>query len=104
MTNVASATRDRVAGALLGTFVGDQLGAPFEGAPAHVVAQQLGFDTETAAKWIRSSCYTDDTQMMIGVAESLIACRGFDGEHMAKRFAENYEEFRGYGSGAYQVL
>lgn len=32
--------------------------------------------------------------MMMGVAESLIECKGFDGEHMAKVFIENYE--RGY--------
>jgi len=48
--------------------------------------------------------YTDDTEMMIGVAESLIDKRGFDGRHMAFRFVKNYNSFRGYGFGATQVL
>jgi poly(ADP-ribose) glycohydrolase ARH3 len=45
--------------------------------------------------------YTDDTAMTIGVAESLIACRGFDADHMAETFARNYaaEPWRGYGFG-----
>ncbi|MHC4517488.1 MAG: ADP-ribosylglycohydrolase family protein [Planctomycetota bacterium] len=45
--------------------------------------------------------YTDDTAMTIGVAESLIASRGFDADHMAQTFARNYatEPWRGYGYG-----
>jgi poly(ADP-ribose) glycohydrolase ARH3 len=45
--------------------------------------------------------YTDDTAMSIGVAESLIACRGFDADHMAETFARHYaaEPWRGYGYG-----
>ncbi len=94
----------RFAGALLGTMVGDMLGAPFEGQPHEMVAARLGTGTEDTAGWIRRSRYTDDTQMMIGVAESLVERDGFDGEDMARRFAENCEPFRGYGSGAHQVL
>jgi poly(ADP-ribose) glycohydrolase ARH3 len=45
--------------------------------------------------------YTDDTAMMIGIAESLIAYEGFDADHMAETFARNYEAepWRGYGPG-----
>jgi len=45
--------------------------------------------------------YTDDTAMTIGVAESLIASRGFDADHMARTFARNHavEPWRGYGFG-----
>ncbi|MEM2780953.1 MAG: ADP-ribosylglycohydrolase family protein [Candidatus Bathyarchaeia archaeon] len=45
--------------------------------------------------------WTDDTHMMIGVAESLIANKGFNGEHMAQTFIRNYElePWRGYASG-----
>lgn len=41
--------------------------------------------------------YTDDTHMTIGMAESLLAKRGFDGSHMAMTFARNYarEPWRG---------
>lgn len=50
--------------------------------------------------------YTDDTHMTIGVAESLIEKRGFDGEHMAWTFIRNYqaEPWRGYGPGPPRVF
>lgn len=50
--------------------------------------------------------YTDDTHMTIGVAESLLECRGFDGTHMASRFVHNYAEepWRGYGPGPPRVF
>lgn len=50
--------------------------------------------------------YTDDTHMTIGVAESLIENCGFNGAHMAKRFANNYfkEPWRGYGPGPPRVF
>lgn len=51
-----------------------------------------------------SARYTDDTQMMIGVAESLIEHPDFDGAHMASRFADNFEVHRGYGPGAHALL
>jgi poly(ADP-ribose) glycohydrolase ARH3 len=50
--------------------------------------------------------YTDDTHMMIGVAESLIENKGFVGEHMAHRFIDNFfkEPFRGYGPGPPRIF
>ena len=50
--------------------------------------------------------YTDDTAMTIGVAESLIACRGFDADHMAQTFARHYgaEPWRGYGFGPSMIF
>jgi poly(ADP-ribose) glycohydrolase ARH3 len=53
---------------------------------------------------LTSGVYTDDTQMMIGVAESLVENRGFDPEHMARRFVENVDPGRGYGPGTLNVL
>ena len=85
--------KDRFVGALLGTFVGDALGMPYEG--------WIGtFNPGEMARGV----YTDDTQMMIGVAESLVACGGFDGADMARRFVENFDFRRGYGAGAFRVI
>jgi len=83
-------------GALVGTGVGDALGAPFEGW-LKVKPEEI----EEAAKTRKVLTYTDDTHMMIGVAESLIRARGFDGEDMVGTFIQNYqlEPFRGYGPG-----
>ncbi len=93
--------RERFRGALLGAAVGDALGAKFEGArvvPCYALEQLLEEPGEL--------CYTDDTHMMLGMAESLLECRGFDGRHMADTFARNYfaQPWRGYGSGPPRVF
>ena len=85
-------------------MAGDQLGAPFEGQPGDVVASRMDGSNRSAADWIQLSRYTDDTQMMIGLAESLAALGRLDGADVARRFAENYEPDRGYGGGAHRVL
>lgn len=48
--------------------------------------------------------YTDDTQMMIALAESLIARGRVDIEHLARAFLDAYEPERGYGGGTRRVL
>ncbi len=113
--------RDRFRGALLGTMVGDALGAPVEGWECDQLNEKLDdvtilpiadrqqhipiFGLLSGAELIPGTAYyTDDTQMTIGVAESLVAHADFSGPHLASRFAENFEEDRGYGPGAYAVL
>ncbi|MEX0937350.1 MAG: ADP-ribosylglycohydrolase family protein [Pirellulales bacterium] len=88
--------RSRFRGVLLGVAVGDALGAPFEG-NAHVSPNSVNLLT-TQPHDLR---YTDDTHMTIGMAESLLSRRGFDGAHMAETFARNFdaEPWRGYGPG-----
>ncbi len=88
--------RSKFTGALVGTGVGDAVGAGFEG--------MAPFDLQTIVAVLEERDvfrYTDDTHMMIGVAESLVAKGGFDGAHMAEVFASNYESepWRGYGPG-----
>lgn len=50
--------------------------------------------------------YTDDTAMMIGLAESLIENKGFNADHLAQVFAKNYyaEPWRGYGPGPPRIF
>jgi len=89
------ALKSKFLGALVGTGVGDALGAPFEG------RRFKPDEIEAIAERGQVLTYTDDTHMMIGVAESLIRRGGFDGEDMANTFVKNYElePFRGYGPG-----
>jgi len=93
--------KSKFLGALIGTGVGDALGAPFEG--FFPVTPE---DIEQVAARQEVLTYTDDTHMMIGVAESLIKNRGFDGEDMAHTFARNYElePYRGYGPGPPRIF
>jgi len=80
--------KSKFIGSLLGTAVGDAMGAEYEGLPCKINFVRMG-----------AGRYTDDTQMMIGVAESLIENRGFNGKHMAYTFIKNFDPSRGYGPG-----
>jgi len=93
--------KSKFLGALIGTGVGDALGAPFEG--FFPVTPE---DIEQVVARLEVLTYTDDTHMMIGVAESLTRNRGFDGEDMARTFAANYElePYRGYGPGPPRIF
>ena len=88
--------REKSLGSLLGAATGDALGAGFEGMYGEepCVIEAYAEDREILR-------YTDDTHMMIGLAESLIEKKGFEGEHMAYTFMQNYrlEPWRGYGPG-----
>jgi poly(ADP-ribose) glycohydrolase ARH3 len=93
--------RSKFLGSLIGTGVGDSLGASLEG--WHMVDPA---EVRALAESRHTLIYTDDTHMTLGVAESLIANKGFDGEHMTHRLMENYsrEPFRGYGPGPPRVF
>jgi poly(ADP-ribose) glycohydrolase ARH3 len=75
-------------GSLIGTAVGDSLGAQREGASGFQDVLEIG------------PRYTDDTVMTIGVAESLVEAKGFHYFHMAELLVRNYERepWRRYGS------
>ncbi len=96
--------KDYFQGALMGCFVGDALGMPVEGQSADNIKSTYGrLDQMQHARMGRGT-YTDDTQMMIGVAESLIANKGFNGQHMAQTFWENFDIKRGYGTGTVKAM
>ena len=91
----------RFTGSMIGTAIGHGIGAGFEG--LHGFSEEQVYAVADQRKVLR---YTDDTHMLIGVAESLIAKNGFDGQHMAERFIHNYnwEPFRGYGPGPPRIF
>lgn len=91
---------DRARGALLGTFVGDALGMPYEGQPPDAVPDRL----EMVAARSGRGTYTDDTQMTIALAESLVGQGRVDADHLARSFIAAYDPQRGYGSGTRRVL
>ena len=93
--------RKKFLGSLLGVAIGDAIGASWEG--RRMAARH---EIESVARISYPLRYTDDTHMTIGVAESLVECGGFDGEHMAGRFIDNYlaEPWRGYGPGPPRVF
>jgi poly(ADP-ribose) glycohydrolase ARH3 len=91
--------KSKFTGAMIGSAIGDAFGAPVEGYGMKKVSSVYGEDWKMIA-----GRYTDDTEMMIGVAESLIENKGFNGADMARRFIENYDMRRGYGPGSKEAL
>jgi poly(ADP-ribose) glycohydrolase ARH3 len=91
---------DAAAGALLGTFVGDALGMPFEGQPAAAIPPRLELEEARLGR----GTYTDDTQMMIALGESLLELDTVDEEHLARAFLDAFDPNRGYGSGTIELL
>lgn len=84
----------------MGAFVGDALGMPYEGQPGQTVPECV----EMRAGRAPAGSYTDDTQMMIALAESLLRCNRVDEQDLAAAFRAHYDERRGYGSGTKTVL
>jgi poly(ADP-ribose) glycohydrolase ARH3 len=80
--------------------VGDALGMPFEGAPPHTIPEKL----DMLEARLGRGTYTDDTQMAIALAESLLERDGIDADHLGKAFLEAFDPSRGYGSGTTTVL
>ena len=96
---------DRARGCLMGLAIGDALGAPVEGLDSRTIMETFGGGRGYLTKLpVDVLHYTDDTQMTIGVAESLLDKGVVDEADMMSRFAANYDPHRGYGQGARLVL
>jgi poly(ADP-ribose) glycohydrolase ARH3 len=92
-------TADQFAGCMLGLATGDALGAPFEGGPIErLVWRVIGRTSDRSLRW------TDDTQMALDLAESLLKEDGVCPDALAKQFATSYRWSRGYGRGTARVL
>jgi ADP-ribosyl-[dinitrogen reductase] hydrolase len=82
-------TYERFRGAILGLAIGDAFGAPVEGAEPGT----FGPVTEIAGGGgLATGEWTDDTAMALCLAESIIACRGFDPVDQMDRYLRWYRE------------
>lgn len=98
-------TLDRFIGCILGHAIGDATGAPFEGMPATAIHYDFGGSRKIVDRLPMDVIhFTDDTQMSIGVMETLIECGTCDPDVLLARFAANYDPKRGYGTGARRIL
>jgi poly(ADP-ribose) glycohydrolase ARH3 len=101
----ATVSPDCFAGCLLGQAVGDGLGAPYEGLLPDMIYHDFGPSSELVKNPENETLYyTDDTQMMIGVAETLVERGHIEEETLCRAFAANYQPRPGYGKGARRVL
>ena len=95
---------DHFAGSALGTFIGDALGMPLEGWPPQAIRRRFGLLSELIDGRFPAGHYTDDTEMMISLLETLVAAEGFDPAVAARRFLANFHPERGYGGRIYGIM
>lgn len=96
---------DRFVGCLLGLAVGDAVGAPYEGLKHTDIFFQFGTPDKLVTNPSGDTLYyTDDTEMTIGVAETLAECGLIDETRLCRAFADNYHPERGYGPSARHVI
>jgi len=88
-------------GTLLGVAIGDALGRPVEGRPPAVIKQRFGVlrDFQPWHGWQGGprGTITDDTQMTMCLALSIVARGGLDPEDLAGRFTDWLDYGRGKG-------
>ena len=83
----------------MGLALGDAFGAAHEGGPLErLIWRFLGSTPDGFRR------FTDDTQMSIDLAKSLINRGTVDQDDLATRFSHSYRWDRGYGPGAAKVL
>ena len=88
--------RDKFRGTLLGLAVGDALGAPVEFMTPRTIMQKLGIigplKDMVGGGWLnlKPGEYTDDTDMMLCIAESLAENEVYNPDDIARRFVDWY--------------
>jgi poly(ADP-ribose) glycohydrolase ARH3 len=98
------ATLSQFQGCLLGGAAADAVGAPWEGMPAGLILNMCPADRIVRHESRETIYYTDDTQMTIGVVETLLDRGRIDGDALAARFVANYHPDRAYGPGARALI
>ncbi len=89
---------------MYGLAVGDALGGKFEAQDAYAIRARFPTAEHLVAYPQDEIWYTDDTQMAIGVAETLVERGEIIEETLCRAFVVNYVPSRGYGRGARVVL
>lgn len=86
--------KDKAAGALLGLACGDALGRPVEFQSAESIEREHGQVTEMLGSGAHNKppgTITDDTELALCIAYSLLDCEGFDPADVAQRFVAWYD-------------
>ncbi len=91
--------RDKFRGAILGCFLGDAFGAGFEG----MNPSKARFHIDSLSKRFPRN-YTDDTDMTLALAESIVQTGGVNPEDIAKHFSLQCDLSRGYAIGAIKAV
>lgn len=96
--------KEKCIGTLLGTAVGDILGAGIEGLSRKAILKRFGEVKDFLHTGRGFGSYTDDTEMALALAHSIVRCHGVNGEDCARSYASFFNPWRGYGAGAHAVM
>jgi poly(ADP-ribose) glycohydrolase ARH3 len=100
--------RDKFRGAILGCFLGDAFGSGFEGMDPDRARFHLDIlDSPSVHHFVSKKLtrsYTDDTDMTLALAESIIQCGQIDPEDIAKQFSLHCDLTRGYAIGTIKAV
>ena len=91
--------QDKFRGAILGCFLGDAFGSGFEG----MHPERAVFHLSNLSKRF-SRQYTDDTDMTLALAESIIRSGKIDPEEIANQFSLSCDLIRGYAIGTIKAV
>ena len=94
--------QDKYRGAMLGTGIGDALGRAAEGLSPRNIIEAYG-TVDSFIPWHGwvdgpTGTLTDDTELALCIAESIVECGRFDPQDLADRFAAWVRVGRGVGS------
>ena len=97
-------TQKQISGTILGLAIGDAVGSAWEGLTADMIYEMGPADAIVAHESEDTIYYTDDTQMMISVVQTLIENGAISKEPLMQRFVDNYHPDRAYGQGAREII
>lgn len=91
--------REKFRGAILGCFLGDAFGSYFEGMNPDRVMSSI---ENLSKRFMRR--YTDDTDMTLALAESIVQTGKIDPADISDQFRLHCDLTRGYGMGTIQAI
>ena len=100
MKRSARYSLEKVQGLLFGIFIGDAIGAAFDGRAPELIPP-------LTSDYIRAHpahSYTDDTQLCISVFEEMLEHNGIDQHSLSQRILNRFAACRGYGGGLLEVI
>jgi ADP-ribosylglycohydrolase len=88
---------DRFRASLLCLAIGDALGNPVEGLSPDAIQKSFGCVVNYEERWEAPGTYTDDTELTLCTAESIIGVQAFSLDDIARRFCEWLPNARSFG-------